>query len=195
VCSVSLKRGVIGRRKSAHRIYAFATLSIVNQHLLRAVELSRNAGTRGEAPFGAVVADARRCWGEAHNEARSSHDPTAHAEVLAIRRAAMSMGTRHLGSCVLYTSCYPCAMCLSACYWARIPRIVFAATTDDAARAGYLDARLYELIRGGGDGHAGATITFEHVPRPDAPKVLMEFRVVPPSLEAHSPQRGTAGED
>ena len=76
----------------------------------------------------------------------SSNDPTAHAEIVAIRRACRRIGSFSLAGCVLYASCEPCPMCLAAAYWARVDRLVYAATRDDAARAGFDDAVIYREV-------------------------------------------------
>ncbi|HMP01168.1 MAG TPA: nucleoside deaminase [Gemmatales bacterium] len=116
----------------------------------RAVEMSLK-GMRGGhgGPFGAVIVRAGQIIAEAHNEVLSSHDPTAHAEVLAIRRATAALGHHHLGDCVIYTSCEPCPMCLGAIYWSRLQRIYFGNTRADAAAIGFDDQHFYdELARG-----------------------------------------------
>jgi len=98
-------------------------------------------------PFGALVVRENKIIATGWNKVTSSNDPTAHAEVTAIRAAAASLGTFVLDGCVLYTSCEPCPMCLGAAYWARVERIVFAATRTDAAGAGFDDEELYrELV-------------------------------------------------
>ncbi len=97
-------------------------------------------------PFGAIVA--RDGWPIARgwNGVTTRLDPTAHAEVVAIRRACNLLGTFRLDGCTLYTSCEPCPMCLAAAYWARISRIVFGAGRADAAAAGFDDAFIYDEI-------------------------------------------------
>jgi tRNA(Arg) A34 adenosine deaminase TadA len=85
--------------------------------------------------------------GEGVNTVTTSHDPTAHGEVNAIRAATRALGTFTLAGCELYTSCEPCPMCLAAAYWARIDAIYFGASAADAARAGFDDAFLYEEMR------------------------------------------------
>ena len=81
-----------------------------------------------------------------NNLVTASHDPTAHAEVVAIRAACAALGSHLLSGCALYTSCEPCPMCLSAAWWARVDRIVFAAGRDDAAAAGFDDSAIYEEV-------------------------------------------------
>ena len=121
--------------------------------LRRAIELSRDgmAADKG-GPFGAVIVKDGTLLSEGSNQVTSDLDPTAHAEVVAIRRACRAVGDFSLAGCVLYTSCEPCPMCLSAAYWARVDRIVFAAQRDDAAAAGFDDAHIYrELALDPGD--------------------------------------------
>lgn len=119
--------------------------------LARAIALGRtgmqqNAG----GPFGAVVVKDGRIIGEGYNQVTSTNDPTAHAEVLAIRNACHFLQTFSLSNCVLYASCEPCPMCASAVYWARLDAVHYAATRDDAARIGFDDTFIYnELQRGG----------------------------------------------
>lgn len=113
----------------------------------RAVELSRE-GCQGGAggPFGAVVVRAGQLLGEGSNRVLSTNDPTAHAEVVAIREAARQAGQPHLDGATLYTSCEPCPMCLAAAYWARVERIVYANTRDDAEAIGFSDRLIYDEI-------------------------------------------------
>ena len=115
--------------------------------LAEAIRLARE-GVRGDrgGPFGAVVVRAGEAVGRGENRVLSTQDPTAHAEVVALRAAAARLGTHELTGCVLYASCEPCPMCLGAAWWARVERVVFAASRDDAAAAGFDDAALYEEL-------------------------------------------------
>ena len=97
-------------------------------------------------PFGAVVVRGEEVVAEGWNQVTSTHDPTAHAEVTAIRRACAKLKTFELHDCVLYTSCEPCPMCLASIYWARIPKVYYAADRHAAAAAGFSDAEIYEQI-------------------------------------------------
>ncbi len=118
-------------------------------HFLReAIALARAGAAAGiGGPFGAVVVHDGHIVGRGENRVTSTNDPTAHAEVVAIRQACTTLGRFHLAGTTLYTSCEPCPMCLAATYWAHVDRIVFACTRDDAAAIGFDDAFLYrELV-------------------------------------------------
>jgi guanine deaminase len=114
--------------------------------LRKAIALAvESAGTDG-GPFGAVVARGDDVIATGTNRVTASGDPTAHAEIVAIRRAAEALGTHDLSGCTLYASTEPCPMCLAATWWARIGEIVFAADRDAAARAGFDDAAIYKEV-------------------------------------------------
>ncbi|GHA61362.1 tRNA-specific adenosine deaminase [Pontibacter akesuensis] len=97
-------------------------------------------------PFGAVVVRQGEIISKGFNQVLSSNDPTAHAEVDAIRKAAKKLGTHDLSDCELYTSCEPCPMCLGAIYWARLRKVCYGNTHDDAAQIGFDDAFIYKEI-------------------------------------------------
>jgi guanine deaminase len=97
-------------------------------------------------PFGAVIVKNGSIIAEGCNQVTSTNDPTAHAEIVAIRRACQHERDFVLSGAVLYTSCEPCPMCLSAAYWARLDRIVYAADRQDAAAAGFDDAHIYREL-------------------------------------------------
>jgi tRNA(Arg) A34 adenosine deaminase TadA len=103
-----------------------------------------HAGAGG--PFGSVVVRDGAVIGEGWNQVTSTNDPTAHAEVVAIRRACQEIGSFSLTGATLYASCEPCPMCLAAAYWARVSRIVFANTREEAAAIGFDDQLLYDEI-------------------------------------------------
>jgi guanine deaminase len=112
-----------------------------------AIRLSVDRMRAGQGgPFGAVVVKDGEIIGRGWNQVTSANDPTAHAEVVAIREACQRLGTFRLDDCALYASCEPCPMCLSAIYWARISRLYFAATREDAADAGFDDELIYREI-------------------------------------------------
>ncbi len=113
----------------------------------RAIALSRRGMEGNEGgPFGAVVALDGRVVAEGWNQVTSTNDPTAHAEVVAIRRACAALGRFDLRGAVLYTSCEPCPMCLAAAYWARLDAVVFGNARQDAAAIGFDDQFLYDEV-------------------------------------------------
>ena len=117
-------------------------------HLRRTIELAEENARSGQGgPFGAlIVGPDGAVVAEAVNRVTPHHDPTAHAEVEALRKAGAALSTHDLEGCILVASCEPCPMCLGASYWARVDAIIFAATRHDAADAGFDDALIYEEL-------------------------------------------------
>lgn len=103
---------------------------------------------RDGGPFGAVIVQNGEIIATGHNRVISTHDPTAHAEIVAIRSATSKLGRFDLSDCELYTTCEPCPMCYSAAHWAKIKKIVYGATRQDAADIGFDDNYLYEVLSG-----------------------------------------------
>ena len=115
--------------------------------LRQAVALAtQNVSSGDGGPFGAVIVIDGRCVANGVNSVTSTNDPTAHAEVVAIRAACDRLGRFELRGGEIYSSCEPCPMCLAAIYWARLDRVYFAATADDAARSGFDDRIIYEEL-------------------------------------------------
>jgi guanine deaminase len=114
--------------------------------LARAIALATENVAAGGGPFGAVIVRDGELVAEGQNRVTANLDPTAHAEVMAIRAACQATGDFSLAGMTLYTSCEPCPLCLSASLWARLDRVVFAADRDDAARGGFDDREFYELF-------------------------------------------------
>ncbi len=113
----------------------------------RAISLAQNGmDSNAGGPFGAIVVRYGEIIGEGSNRVTSTNDPTAHAEITAIREACQKLGSFQLENCTIYTSCEPCPMCLGAIYWARPERVVFACTREDAAKIGFDDQFIYEEI-------------------------------------------------
>lgn len=112
----------------------------------RAIELALQSVARGGGPFGAVIVRAGAVLAEGSNAVTHDNDPTAHAEIVAIRAACKSIGNFALTGCTVYASCEPCPMCLGALYWSRVDRLVFACTRADAAEAGFDDERIYREL-------------------------------------------------
>lgn len=115
--------------------------------MMEAIALSQKCLEEGKGgPFGAVVVKDGEIVGRGSNSVTINNDPTAHAEVMAIREACHNLKTFQLTGCEIYTSCEPCPMCLGAIYWARPDRIYYAANKSDAADAGFDDSFIYEEI-------------------------------------------------
>ena len=118
-----------------------------NFFLRQTFQLAREGMTTNQGgPFGALVVRNDEIIGRGCNQVTSTNDPTAHAEVVAIRDACQNLGTFQLDGCTLYASCEPCPMCLGAIYWARPSRIVYGAYHSDAANAGFDDQFIYEEL-------------------------------------------------
>lgn len=111
-----------------------------------AIDLSVKNVAEGGGPFGAVIAKDGKIVATGVNRVTADHDPTAHAEVSAIRAAAKALGTFDLSGCEIYTSCEPCPMCLGAIYWAHLDRMYYGNTKTDAAKAGFDDAFIYKEL-------------------------------------------------
>jgi tRNA(Arg) A34 adenosine deaminase TadA len=115
--------------------------------LREAIQLSIDHARAGRGgPFGAVVVRGGEIVGRGSNRVTSTNDPTAHAEIVAIREACRNLDTFTLAGCEIYASCEPCPMCLAAIYWARLDGLYCAATREDAAAAGFDDVRIYDEI-------------------------------------------------
>jgi tRNA(Arg) A34 adenosine deaminase TadA len=118
-----------------------------NPFMARAIQLSLdNVLSANGGPFGAVVARRGNIIAEGVNRVTASNDPTAHAEIIAIREACAKLQRFELTECELYSSCEPCPMCLGACYWARLDRIYFGNTSADASRIGFDDSFIYREL-------------------------------------------------
>ncbi|NAZ88049.1 nucleoside deaminase [Kineococcus indalonis] len=118
-----------------------------DEHFLeRAVELATKNVAEGGGPFGAVLVRGGELLATGQNRVTRDNDPTAHAEVQAVRAACRLLGTFSLHGTTLYSSCEPCPMCLASALWARVDRVVYAADRDDAARGGFDDRAFYDLF-------------------------------------------------
>ena len=114
-----------------------------------AIDLSAKSVEEGGGPFGAVIVNKEgEIIAASHNCVTLNNDPTAHAEVMAIREACQKLQTFDLSGCILYASCEPCPMCLSAIIWSNIKCIYYGATREDAALSGFRDSDIYEFIKG-----------------------------------------------
>ena len=152
-------------------------ISTDRRFLLRAVALARaNIVANSGGPFGAIVVQDSQIVAEGTNQVVARSDPTAHAEIVAIREATRLRQSPHLESATIYTSCEPCPMCLGAIYWARIARVVFALSRQDAARMGFADDHIYRDIN---LPHDRRTVEFQHVDLPEAAAILADWMNFP----------------
>lgn len=140
----------------------------------RAIALSRMGMQTGKGgPFGCVIVRNGEIIGEGCNEVTATNDPTAHAEVVAIRNACKAIGEFQLTGCDVYTSCEPCPMCLGAIYWARPSRVIYANTKDDAAAIDFDDRFIYSEIEKDDNQRM---IRFIHRPHPEALAIFEQWK-------------------
>jgi tRNA(Arg) A34 adenosine deaminase TadA len=142
--------------------------------LARAIELARQGMLSGKGgPFGCIIVKGEEIIGEGSNQVTSTNDPTAHAEVVAIRNACQKLNSYQLEGCELFTSCEPCPMCLGAIYWARPSRVVYANTKQQAAAIDFDDNFIYGEIN---TAMEERTIPFIHHPHKAAEKVFEDWK-------------------
>lgn len=126
--------------------------------------------TNAGGPFGAAIVHNGELIATAHNEVLETNDPTAHAEINAIRKASEKLGTHDLSECILYTTCYPCPMCMGAIFWARIATVHYASSMEDAAQGGFDDQRFYTMIA-----HPETAITLSPLDREEGKKLFSRW--------------------
>lgn len=115
--------------------------------LQQAIDLAVKSASENGGPFGALIVKDDKVIGMGHNQVTEHCDPSAHAEIMAIRDACKALNSHQLNNCTIYSSCEPCPMCMSAIYWARIPKLIYAATAEDAAKAGFDDQFIYNELK------------------------------------------------
>ena len=149
----------------------------MNEYMRIAKELSDdNLITNVGGPFGACVVKDGQIIGKGSNHVLSNNDPTAHAEVMAIRDACKNINSYDLSGCELYTSCYPCPMCLSAIIWANIKKVFYGNTKEDAANIGFRDDFIYDFIKKITDGKKDEnTLFLEPMDREETIKSFNSF--------------------
>jgi len=118
-----------------------------NEFMKRAIELSIKSVNNGGGPFGSVIVKGNKIIAEGSNKVTSNNDPTAHGEIVAIREACKKLNNFSLNGCELYSTCEPCPMCLSAIYWARIDKIYYANTREDARKIDFDDSLIYTELQ------------------------------------------------
>lgn len=146
----------------------------MDRYMKIANECARKGMSEGEGgPFGAVIIDkSGNIIAKANNTVIKNGDPTEHAEMNAIRKACKELGTYDLSDCILYSSCEPCPMCLSAIIWANIKKVYYACTREDAAKIGFRDDAIYEYLKGNDD----VTLELRQIDRDDCTGLFKEYK-------------------
>jgi len=154
----------------------FLLINMETQHRIfmsRAIELAKKGvNSNAGGPFGAVIVKNGKIIAEGFNKVTSKNDPTAHAEVVAIRKACKKLNSFQLDDCIIYTSCEPCPMCLGAIYWARPKKVFYASTREDAAEIEFDDEFIYNEIS---KEINGRQISFINIMRDDASSVFKSW--------------------
>ena len=146
----------------------------MNQYMKVAKELAEdNLRTNVGGPFGACIVKDGVIVGRGSNHVLENNDPTAHAEVMAIREACKNLHTYDLSGCELYTSCYPCPMCLSAIIWSNIKKVYYGNTKEDAAKIGFRDDDIYRFIR---NMENGGMLTLKSMDREETIETFEKFQ-------------------
>ena len=149
----------------------------MNEYMNEANNLAKeNLTTNNGGPFGAVVVKDGKIVGKGNNNVLASNDPTAHAEIMAIRDACKKLQTYNLEGCVLYTSCYPCPMCISAIIWSNIKEVYYGNTQKDADEIGFRDDKIYEFIEKMSTSQNTNLIKLTELDRNETIKTFEEFK-------------------
>ena len=144
----------------------------MNKYMEIAKELAdQNLETNAGGPFGACIVKNNEIIGRGSNNVLSTNDPTAHAEIMAIREASKAVGSYDLSGCEIYTTCYPCPMCLSAIIWANIDKVYYGNTKEDAANLGFRDDLIYDFIKN----NDNSILTLESLDRDETIKTFDEY--------------------
>ncbi len=149
----------------------------MNKYMKIAKELSEeNLKTNVGGPFGACIVKDGKIIGRGSNHVLINNDPTAHAEIMAIREACKNINSYDLSDCELYTSCFPCPMCLSAIIWANIKKVYYGNTKEDAAEIGFRDDYIYDYIKNiSNSNNKNNTLSLEGIDREETIRVFKEF--------------------
>ena len=146
----------------------------MNKYMKLAKELSdKNLKTNAGGPFGACIVKDGKILGKGSNNVLSNNDPTAHAEIVAIREACQNLNSYDLSGCELYSTCYPCPMCLSATIWANIKKIYYGNTKEDAAKIGFRDDMIYDFIKN--SSNDSDFLDLERIDKEETIKTFNEF--------------------
>lgn len=149
----------------------------MNEFMKKAIDLSKsNLKTNDGGPFGACVVKDGKIIGKGSNQVLKSNDPTAHAEIVAIRNACQKINSYDLSGCEIYTSCYPCPMCLSAIIWANIKKVYYGNTKEDAENIGFRDDFIYDYINDLVDNNENKKVLkLKSLDRDEAIKVFQKY--------------------
>ena len=149
----------------------------MNKYMKIAKELSEeNLKTNVGGPFGTCIVKDGKIIGRGSNHVLINNDPTAHAEIMAIREACKNINSYDLSDCELYTSCFPCPMCLSAIIWANIKKVYYGNTKEDAAEIGFRDDYIYDYIKNiSNSNNKNNTLSLEGIDREETIRVFKEF--------------------
>lgn len=146
----------------------------MNKYMKFAKELSdENLKTNAGGPFGACIVKDGKILGKGSNNVLSNNDPTAHAEIIAIREACQNLHSYDLCGCELYSTCYPCPMCLSATIWANIKKVYYGNTKEDAAKIGFRDDMIYDFIKN--SSNDSNLLDLERIDKEETIKTFNEF--------------------
>lgn len=149
----------------------------MNEYMNEANNLAKeNLTTNNGGPFGAVVVKDGKIVGKGNNNVLANNDPTAHAEIMAIRDACKKLQTYNLEGCVLYTSCYPCPMCISAIIWSNIKEVYYGNTQKDADEIGFRDDKIYEFIEKMSTSQNTNLVKLTELDRNETIKTFEEFK-------------------
>lgn len=144
----------------------------MNKYMEEAIKLSKdNLITNNGGPFGACVVKNGEIIGRGNNQVIGNNDPTAHAEIMAIRDACKNINSYDLSDCEIYTTCYPCPMCLSAIIWSNIKKVYYGNTIEDAENIGFRDKIIYDFI----NNKSSDLLSLESMDREETIKVFYEY--------------------
>ena len=148
----------------------------MNKFMKEANKLAQeNIKNKNGGPFGAVIVKDDEIIGRGSNHVLKNNDPTAHAEIMAIREACHNLNTYDLTGCDIYTSCYPCPMCLSAIIWANIKNVYYGNTKEDAEQIGFIDKKIYNYIDALNDNEEDNSLNLVELDRNETIKTFQEF--------------------
>lgn len=147
----------------------------MNEFMKLAIDLAEdNIKTNVGGPFGACIVKDNQIVGKGSNHVLKNNDPTAHAEIMAIREACKNLNTYDLSGCTLYTNCYPCPMCLSAIIWSNIKTVYYGNTKEDAETIGFRDDDIYDFIKSGNTDHQ--VLNLKNMNREETIKTFDKFK-------------------